>query len=330
MKRNSIIFALLLMVAGLQTAFAQYDMKVWHNGTFEHYFVNYVDSVTYGRLVDQIVLSPLTLELQVGETAQLNVTVLPENASDKTFIWQHSGNVSVSSTGLVTAQYKGTGYIRCIANDASGVASATCQVVVTKPDGDDPDDHEFVDLGLPSGTLWATCNLGATEPEGFGDFFAWGETAPKDNYGSYGDYSNYLFYDAATDNMTKYNTTDRLIELMAEDDAATAFWGENWQIPSQEQCEELIDEANTTLQWTELNGVEGMLITSIRNAKSIFLPNAGYMFDSLMNSGHSYSWTRTLDDIGTSSAYALALGEFRIVESGWYRHIGLPVRPVRR
>ena len=139
MKKNYIILVLLMLVAGLQTAQAQYGIRIWKNGSYEQKKTENVDSVTFVKFVESIELSPLTLELQVGETAQLCVTVLPEEATDKTITWQHSANVSVSETGLVTANYKGSGYVKCIAEDGSGAVSANCLVTVTKPDGEDPD-----------------------------------------------------------------------------------------------------------------------------------------------------------------------------------------------
>ena len=96
-----------------------------------------------------------------------------------------------------------------------------------------PEDHEWVDLGLPSGTLWATCNIGATSPEGYGDYFAWGETQPKQVY----DWSNYKWGNYyvqgglskyVTD--SEYGTVDYKTELEPEDDAASVNWGPSWSM----------------------------------------------------------------------------------------------------
>ena len=106
-----------------------------------------------------------------------------------------------------------------------------------------PDNHEYVDLGLPSGTLWATCNVGATTPEDMGDYFAWGETAPKQIY----DMDNYKWYDSSSDKLTKYCTDDKygavdyMTELLPEDDAAYVNWGPSWRMPTLEQQQELIE-----------------------------------------------------------------------------------------
>ena len=103
------------------------------------------------------------------------------------------------------------------------------------------DGHEYVDLDLPSGTLWATCNVGAEKPEEYGDYFAWGETKTKENY----DWSTYKWCNGSEYELTKYcvsgryGTVDNKTELLPEDDAATANWGSNWCMPTVEQIEEL-------------------------------------------------------------------------------------------
>ncbi len=134
--------------------------------------------------------------------------------------------------------------------------------------------HEYVDLGLPSGTLWATCNIGTTTPEGYGDFFAWGETEPKTIY----DWSTYKYCNGGNFELTKYchksnygynGYTDELTVLLPEDDAATVKWGGEWRTPTLEDCNELLD--NTTCIWAKKNGVLGRLFIA-DNGCSIFLP----------------------------------------------------------
>lgn len=98
--------------------------------------------------------------------------------------------------------------------------------------------HEYVDLGLPSGTLWATCNVGAENPEDAGDYFAWGETEPKDTYL----WSNYKYGKYSV--MLKYNDTDSLTSLEESDDVAYQKWGSDWCMPTQTQFQELKDIPN--------------------------------------------------------------------------------------
>lgn len=158
------------------------------------------------------------------------------------------------------------------------------------------DNHDYVDLGLPSGTLWATCNVGANKPEDYGDYFAWGETTPKTDY----DWKQYKHCNGsgARGCFTKYcnesswgnkGYTDTLTTLEPNDDAATENWGNGWYIPTHEQWEELLQY--TTGQWTTQNGVKGFLFTS-RNKQSIFLPAAG-----------NGSWDGGRDDVGSKVSY---------------------------
>ena len=145
-------------------------------------------------------------------------------------------------------------------------SSKTSSVEETKTKGS-CNGHDCVDLGLPSGTKWATCNVGATTPEGYGDYFAWGETTTKETYNM----DTYRYYDGS--NYTKYTGSDNLTTLEASDDAATVNWGAGWRMPTREEFEELI--TNCTVTWTTQNSVKGRLFTSNINGKSIFLPAAG-------------------------------------------------------
>lgn len=135
--------------------------------------------------------------------------------------------------------------------------------------------HEYVDLGLPSGTKWANMNLGAESPEDYGDYYAWGEIEP--NKASAYTPQNYRFYSGNDNgNYTKYNDTDNKMTLELADDAANVVMGGDWHMPTSAQCAELLD--NTTSSWTtDYNGtgVAGMIFTSNNNGNSIFFPAAG-------------------------------------------------------
>ena len=162
--------------------------------------------------------------------------------------------------------------------------------------GDGDVDHDYVDLGLPSGTLWATCNVGASTPEGYGDYFAWGETQPKTTY----NWSSYQYANGTSwedPQLTKYCTrseygyngfTDSLTILLPEDDAATANWGDGWRMPTKEEWQELCQ--NTTCINMTQNGVKGRLFTA-PNGNSLFLPAAGYR------------WDNELEDVGSCGLY---------------------------
>ena len=144
-----------------------------------------------------------------------------------------------------------------------------------------PDGVEAVDLGLPSGTLWATCNIGASSPEEYGDYFAWGETVGYLGGKTDFSWSTYKWSDGDSDWLTKYcydnyhGFKDNKRELDLEDDAAYVNRGKQWRMPSREQFEELINSYYTTTESTTRNGVSGLKITSKKNGKSIFMPAAG-------------------------------------------------------
>lgn len=191
--------------------------------------------------------------------------------------------------------------------------------------------HDYVDLGLPSGTLWATCNVGATTPEGYGDYFAWGETQPKDYY----DWRNYKYCNGDYDQLTKYcnnynygynGFTDNLTMLLPEDDAATANWGNGWCTPTYEQWGELEDY--TINEWTSQNGVEGRLLTAL-NGKSLFLAAAGCRYDGdlyYVGSGGLY-WSGELANYNPKYAWSFLFSSGVMYEYG--RGCGRPVRAVR-
>ena len=156
----------------------------------------------------------------------------------------------------------------------------------------------WVDLGLPSGRLWATCNLGATKPEEYGDYYAWGETTPKEVY----DWSTYEYCNGGNSQLTKYcnnssygynGFTDTLTVLKDMDDAATAKLGSGARMPTQADWDELI--SNTTSEWITVNDVSGRKFTAA-NGKSLFLPAAGGRWDgSLINAGsNGYYWSTSL------------------------------------
>lgn len=211
----------------------------------------------------------------------------------------------------------------------------------------EPDDpyngHEYVDLGLPSGTLWATCNVGANAPEEYGDYFAWGEVEPKEIY----DWSTYkwcaLTYHSATSYtayLTKYCTltssgheffVDNKTLLEAADDAAVVNWGGVWRMPTKEEQDELREQCTWTM--TTINGINGYIVTSKINGytdKSIFLPETGSKEGATYgNLTYGYYWSSSLKAVGPYNAfYILFDSDDKVHCWDFKRSIGLPVRPV--
>ena len=199
------------------------------------------------------------------------------------------------------------------------------------------DTHKYVDLGLPSGTLWATCNIGASKPEECGLYFAWGETEGyKQNSDDVHKFEKksykWLETDCTVPVLLKYciswsGIADYKKVLDPEDDAATVNWGRKWQMPSLEQIKELCDSTYTTAEWTTLNGVNGRKITSRKNDNWIFLPAANIIITA--GSSGNY-WSRTLymgmdDDAVTLEFYK----DKWFFDSHNPRYCGLSVRPVR-
>jgi len=204
----------------------------------------------------------------------------------------------------------------------------------------------YVDLGLPSGTLWATCNIGANAPEDYGDYFAWGEIETK----SYYDVKNYKYYkykydyEYNFDIITKYcddpdngynGYTDSRTTLERSDDVAYQKWGSDWCMPTQAQFHELIDKCEWT--WVSLNGKKGFKVEGT-NGNTIFLPAAGCKSSSegkIFYADYSGSyWSSSLcvnDFPRCSHSLEFKSGVLRCrPEDKFCREYGLPVRPVRR
>lgn len=243
--------------------------------------------------------------------------------------WSESSNPTVADSHLYTTNWSepyvctlsglapGTTYhVRAYALNGLEYFYGEDKSFITE-NSDEGDDglngHDYVDLGLPSGTLWATCNVGANAPEEYGDYFAWGETEPKTNY----DWSTYQYGNGDHRQLTKYCSdagygyelfTDSLTVLMPEDDAATTNWGNGWHIPSLEQYKELLQ--NTTNTWITQNGVNGRLFTA-PNGNSLFLPASGfYNREELRGIGlYGSYWTSSLNTSYPCSAWIFAFNE---------------------
>ena len=247
-------------------------------------------TVSSGNIVpvESITLNKTELTLQVGESYQLIATLTPSNATTQQVSWSmtaRSYELSMDVEGLncvigALAACEATITVRS-AYDPGNIY-ATCHVTVTG--GSPSSGIEAVDLGLPSGLKWASMNVGASKPEEYGDYYAWGETETKSSY----TWANYKYGHSQNGSFSKYDTDNKTV-LESEDDAATASLGGTWRMATYGEWKELREKC--TWKWTTRNGVNGMQVTG-PNGNSIFLPAAGWYDSSLTNKGtYGAYWT---------------------------------------
>ncbi len=196
-----------------------------------------------------------------------------------------------------------------------------------------PADVQAVDLGLPSGIKWASCNVGAEKPEDYGNYYAWGEILPKEDYS----WITYKYANGNYNKLTKYcndvsygdnGFTDNKTTLEPEDDAAHMNWGGSWRMPTDAEWTELREQCTWT--WTTQNGVNGYQVTSKTNSNSIFLPAAGYRNDTgLSNVGDiGYYWSSSLREYYPYNAWNLIFISDDVTMSYNGRGDGRSFRPV--
>ena len=222
-------------------------------------------------------------------------------------------------------------------NEKEGWAEIARQLALLKAAagiGGSTDNVGYVDLGLPSGNLWAECNLGASSPEQYGDYYAWGETKPKQEYTSL----NHKWYKEGAPSLgyTKYNNEDGKMTLEDEDDAVIQNLGNGWRTPTLADFRELTNQKLTTIKKTTLNGVAGYQITSKKNGKSIFIPFAGFKRDKPQTREISVDEEvavcmtnlRRIDYM-VYNAWSFAFQNDRIGRYGKLRPDGISIRPVK-
>ena len=276
-------------------------------------------------------LSTENVTLGIGDELRLNRMVIPYRWNDR-LKWTSSDEkiVTVDGDGLIKALHAGSAYVTVRVNGSSA-AQAQCLVTVDGSRGS-TDGHIWVDLGLPSGTRWATTNIGASTPQEYGNYFAWGENNTKNNY----DWYTYIYCDGSATALNKYCTAasqgvrDDKVLLETIDDAAISAWSDNWSLPTIEQFKELFNTTYTISIWTEQNGVYGRLVTSKMNGNTLFLPAAGYMNGNVHNSSGSggYFATRNLSNSDCQYNYSFNIGSSQVKQSDTYRCYGQSVRPV--
>ena len=265
-----------------------------------------------------------------------NDTIMVESFDGGSFSYQAS-NLTPSTTYSYQAFANRNGWVF-----GEEVSFATSRATTGELSG-----HTWVDLGLPSGTRWATTNVGAENPEDYGDYYAWGETQPHysvngtdttwlNGYEAGYKWTTYRYCNGSESTLTKYCSnesygnegfTDTLTTLESIDDAATANWGAGWRMPTQEELQELYD--NCTREWTEQNGVSGRLLTG-PNGNSIFLPAAGYRSDSSLYNAVSggYYWSSSLNNYPVEAWLLYFDSGYCGMYPGNYRYYGQSFRAV--
>ena len=290
-------------------------------------------------------------DIQVNSAFLLATLVFDGNdtATIKGFCWSDKSEPTIEGdhiaidtasagyTYALTALLSETQYfVRAYAQNKVGIVygeevSFTTKEQSSTPNSGTENGYAYVDLGLS--VKWATCNVGASSPEDYGDYFAWGETTPKDYY----DWSTYKYCNGSDDSLTKYcdkssygnnGFTDNKTQLELSDDAARANWGGSWRMPSNEERNELID--NCTWEWTTQNGVNGYKVTSKSNGNSIFLPAAGYRYDSSLISAGSRGlyWSSSLGTDYPYYAWGVYFNSGYVYRDYGSRSYGHSVRPV--
>ena len=201
-----------------------------------------------------------------------------------------------------------------------------------------PEDVQAVDLGLPSGIRWASCNVGATTPEGYGYYFAWGETDSKKDYSwatykyaNVGEFYHHKFTKYCTDASSGDNGfIDNKTVLEPEDDAATANWGDVWRMPTDAEWTELREQCTWT--YTTLNGVYGYQVASKTNGNSIFLPAAGFRDGNAapyVAGRRGYYWSSSLLENSSDDVWIVTFNHEKVERDNDKRNKGLSVRPVQ-
>ncbi|MCR5561593.1 MAG: Ig-like domain-containing protein [Bacteroidales bacterium] len=296
-------------------------------------------AITVAQLVTSISLNKnTTLLLNEGEDFTFTASVNPDNAADKVLKWTSSNEsvATVDQTGKVTAISEGAATIKAESQDGSGKYDS-CKLTVYAPYTAFA--VEAVDLGLS--VKWSSCNLGSTKPEEYGDYFAWGETRPKDNYA----WTTYKWCNGSLSTLIRYNTVgsygtvDNKMEFKDYDyvdDVAREALGGNWRTPTIEEWTEL--KNNCTWTWTgdyKGTGVAGIIMTSNKTDytdKSIFLPVAGHRYDfGFRDKGvNGFYWSSCLhSDQEPSKAEDFFLSRNLIGIGNWNnRFYGESVRPV--
>ena len=347
MKKLFTLFFSLLLAGLFTTASAQQNIFVWKKGgDLSVISSESVDSVSFSagswlfHITTSAAVSVTTNSFQARSSVSLNenvksLSVIPEVGvcySDKnpqpTYVdGKQSSDANMEDNnfiveGLVsgTLYYYRT-YVKLLDEVYYDQNVYTVTTRGAKPQGKIIGDHKFVDLGLPSGLLWAECNVGASSPWEDGDYYAWGETQTKSDYS----WDTYKWGNSPT----KYNSSDGKTTLEASDDVATVKWGKECRMPSRAEFQELYNKCDWTWK-SNYNGTSGYLVKG-PNGQTIFLPASGDRSngDLYYHGSRGYYWSSSLYASNTDYAYSLYFYSDNISPSSYNRwYNGRSVRPV--
>ncbi len=339
MKKLFTLFFSLLFASIFTTASAQQNIFVWKNGgDLSVISSEDVDSVSFSvgswlfKITTSTAVSVTTNSFKAMASVSLNENVKSLSVSPEVGVCYSDENskptysdahktlgssmtdytIIIEDVGPGTTYYYRT-YVKLLGEvyyDPNVYSITTLNKVING--------HKFINLGLPSGLLWAECNVGASSPWEDGDYYAWGETQTKSDYS----WSTYKW----GSNPTKYNSSDGKTTLEASDDVATVKWGKECRMPSRAEFQELYNKCDWTWK-SSYNGASGYLVKG-PNGQTIFFPASG---NGVLSSHGSYGYYRSssLNTRKARCAYYLNFYSGGIYPSGYeFRCNGLSVRPV--
>lgn len=347
MKKLFTLFFSLLLAGIFTTASAQQNIFVWENGgNLKVISSEDVDSMSFSvgswlfKITTSTAVSVTTSSFKAMASVSLNenvksLSVSPEvgvcysdENSQPTYSDAHDVLGSSMTDYTININYIDPGttyyyrtYVKLLGEVYYDPNVYSITTLGTKPTYTIVNGHKFVDLGLPSGLLWARNNVGASTPYADGDYYAWGETETK----SYYSWDTYKWGSPTT----KYNSSDGKTTLEASDDVATVKWGKECRMPSSAEFQELYNKCDWTWK-SNYNGTSGYLVKGPNN-QTIFLPASGYRYNGILynHGSNDGCWSSSLGTSNTGCAYGLGFYSGGVNPSGGYgRYIGHSVRPV--
>ena len=318
-------------------ALVRFILTVPEDGIFTSFTLGCEENVFPVEQTLNVRTNPVTVtNKKMSKTIKMSLGDISVNAGGQMIVYMLLPAVDLSSKILsMNLSTSSTTYMTNFIGKTYKSGKAYSHSITLMKDDASPVVHAYVDLGLPSRTLWATCNIGAENPEDSGDYFAWGETTGYNSGKTAFNWNTYTLCNGSSSTMTKYctdsyrGTVDNKQELDPEDDAAYVNWGSEWRMPTYAQFVELLN--NTLQKVVQVNGVNGYKFSKKDDSSIyIFLPAAGTCVRLNTAEGIGY-WSRSLSSV---DSYGFSLngstGYYNVYCIGYERYNGKSVRPVRR